>query len=471
MISLKIRIRSRSPLTLLVAVLLLASTQLNAQGVEPITESITDSVVGAFADSGQLAQITEEPIEIPNLDTPQSRWEDFLTENNYHEGLNTMDGKTFFLQSASVRVRGSFGPRWIAARNAAFESAELATKAKLAEAIGTEITAKRSFATSLQGPDSSPRVRETMDLQRQLSLVEKGERLMSAELDARLRRHYPDWDGTGVSPEQRQMKVATASTALTNEMKSGARQLISGASIVFQNEGYDDRGNYVVLVGIVWSRHMHLVARSLKDPEIQIPDARPGQPIREVLAMQLAEDPNYLAKFDGIRIWRDENGQRVVVSVASHDRGSEDFITEQKNQLLARTRIARFAAELISSGADTPRSNSNTDTPNHRTMREYADGSFEVFDTDRFVSEIEGIVEKTRITGTQVIKNWRGVHPMSGSPMITTVMMWKPDSAKQINQFSREISAPTSHNHQDIDRPVGTTHRTLTGPAAEFDDF
>ena len=446
------RYTHKAALAFLMPTLLLVSTLVQAADIKPIVEPIAET----------LGQADTRPVVVESGTNPQRLWEEYLLDGGYNEGLNDKAGKSFFIQSATVRVRGSFGNEWIAARNEAFESAELLAKARMAEAIGAEVKSKRNLKFFSQGADLSPSEQEIIQLHNELSLVEKGERLMSAELDAQLRRHYPDWDGTGASPADKQRKVATAGTALRNEMSSNAREIIRGATTVFQTEGLDDRDHYVVLVGIVWSQQMSLVARSLTDPEIQLPVGTPGKPIRQILATRQAQDPFFLAKFNGIRVWRDEQGRRVVVSVASHDRGNEDFIAERKNEVVARNRIARFSAESV--GTD-------QGTTGDRSYREFADSSSANFDAERYEESIEGIVETTRISGALVVKKWRGIHPISGTPMITTVMVWRPDNAQRIGEFSREVAKPVISDRQRVDVPAGSTPRTLTGPAADFDDF
>lgn len=410
-----------------------------------------------------LQQDDADQISVATTDNPEELWQNYLAENNLYEGINTQDGKTLYLQSSSAVVRGSFDPRWINARNVAFEKAELNAKAQLAETIATEIKSTRSLTMVEGGGSSAPNLDIIVELHKELSLVQKGERLLSAELDAKLRRHYPDWNGTGASPEQAKRKVATLVNALLNEMSSKATQVIRGATPMFHAEGYDDRGDYIVLVGIVWSPALADIARSFYDAEFHIPATVPGQPVRQLLTQRLANDSTSLATFNGVRVWRNEKGQRVLISAASHDRGGEDFITSRKNELVARNRMARFIAETVTS-------NSSSDLGKNSYL-EYADGSNAIFDTQMFHSQITAETAQVNLTGVVTVRKWKGTHPISGSPMMTTVMAWTPDSSEKIRQLTRATSNAKPIEDAHFMKRTVSTPRTLTGPASYINDF
>ena len=433
----------------LTLITLLSSTTLLAQTTPSLAES--------------LQQNGADQIAVATKNNPEVLWQNYLAENDFFEGINTQDGKTLYLQSSSAVVRGSFDSKWINARNVAFEKAELNAKAQLAETIATDIKSTRSLTMLEGGGAGAPKLGTIVELHKELSLVQKGERLMSAELDAKLRRHYPDWDGTGVSPELAKRKVATLVNALLNEMSSKATQVISGATPMFHAEGYDDRGDYIVLVGIVWSPALADIARSFYDPEFQLTATEPGQPVRQMLTQRLANDSTSLATFNGVRVWRDEKGQRVLISAASHDRGSEDFITSRKNELVARNRMARFIAETVTS-------NSSSDLGKNSYL-EYADGSNEVFDAQTFNSQITAETAQTKLTGVVTVRKWKGTHPISGSPMMTTVMAWTPDSAEKVRQLTQRASTTETIENSQSTRTTVSTPRTLTGPASYIDDF
>ncbi len=435
-------------LALVAMTVLLVSANLHSADNLLIAESLQQN--GA----DQIVAATEED--------PDYLWRSYLEATGFDDGPNTLKGKTFFIQSASARVMGSFDRGWIGARNEAFEKAELLAKNQLAEAISTAISSKRSLEFFDNGADMAPREREIVQLHNELSLVEKGERLMSAKLDEQLRRHFPDWDGTGVPSAERQRKIETAGIALRNEIASSARQVIRGATPMFHAEGYDDRGDYIVQVGIVWSQNTALVARSFDGSDTQMPNGVPATSIRQTLDTLQSDDPSYLAKFTGVRVWRDEHGRRVVVSAASHDRGSEDFVTERKNEMVARNRIARFAAETIES--DSNRSG-------ERSYREYADGTSKIFDARKYEDKITATVATTHISGALVVRKWKGIHPISRSPMITTVMVWTPDAAEKMSKITHEIRRPGTRDSRQADETIITTPRSLKGPSATFDDF
>lgn len=409
-----------------------------------------------------LQQNGAEQISVATQDNPEQLWQSYLDSAGYHEGPNTIEGKTFFIQSSSAVVHGAFDSKWIGARNSAFNKAELLAKASLVEALETTIESNRNLNMFQSGANMAPEERDVLQKHKQLSIAKKGEKLLSAKLDEQLRHHFPDWDGTGVSDEDKQSKLATAGDDALNFMAARARKLISGVTPMFYAEGYNDRGDYIVLVGIIWSQDLALIARTFYDPDFQLPVTEPGASISDVLEKRLADQPSDLAAFAGIRIWRDEQGRYVLVSAASSDRGREDFLTERMNELVARNQIAQFIAETIES---------NTNSNGGISNRGYDDGTNEVFDTEKFESNVSGRVNALKISGALVVRKWKGKHPISGNPMITTVMAWTPDSAQQINQIANQINEPSSPDTQQAIKATVASPRTLTGPSSLFSDF
>jgi len=431
-----------------------------------ISVSFTPTVIATET----LEDVQESPdLQLHTVSTtdPNILWNDYLDETGLVDGFNLLGDMPYFIASGSSTVHRPFGKGWIAARNAAFDKALVQAKAEIAEYVETTIESSQSLELFQRSGDGlAPEINDLVKADQQLSIVQKGHRLAHAELDELITRHDPNWDGTGVTPEERERKIVVERERLQQAGSSRSRLLVQGASPIFNAEGPDDRGHYVVMVGLVWSPRSSALARSLHDPSVIAPAGKPGKPVLTSIADSMRNDPTFLASFNGVRVWRDENGVRVLVSSASSERGLNDSTSRRRNTYTAKRQIASFVAETIV--AEQQMDGSMTDDM-------YKDETVYTYDETTFNDRVSAVVDAIPLAGVAKVHEWRGKHPVSGTPMLVTIMSWSPDSMRQAGAIARSVK-PRSDSAVATDE-AGTAdnttnrRRSLVGPKATIDDF
>ncbi len=212
-------------------------------------------------ESGTLQQALVSEVD------PNVGWRDFLLRSHLTEGSNSDprrgENYTFLVASGSTPVGGNFSDSWISERNAAYEIAVISAKATIAQHLESVMNSTRGIESLMPARDAFvPEIRDAIDQDAQLSLVQKEQNLAHHEIDEQIMRYDPAWDGTQKSDKQRADKLVDLRQVLTRKLDGKADELVKGALPIFSAEGYDDRGQYVVLVGLAWSPKTIAMAKS-----------------------------------------------------------------------------------------------------------------------------------------------------------------------------------------------------------------
>ena len=126
---------------------------------------------------------------------------------------------------------------------------------------------------------------------------------------------------------------------------------MQGVTPIFNAEGPDQSGRYSVVVGLVWSLSMSKVAESFYNSSVTLARKPPKPTIHDQISHMLSKDPNALAAFLGLRVWINEQGEHVLVSVVAEDRTASEIMVRKKAAMRARAQMARFISEAMVSDA------------------------------------------------------------------------------------------------------------------------
>jgi hypothetical protein len=366
--------------------------QMNQEG----TEVIVTTEMQERQDVRIATSSDEQTIEMAPK-TTREKWMAWLHEKGVQIGENV--NSTIIIQDGEAKVRANPGNRkWVVARNAAFGIAELRAKSNLAEYVKLMIESGR-FAELLKRGGETPPPMFQKPLKK-LSIADKSRVLAEKGLDNAIKYFDPNWNGTGITKEQKRRKLITVQEQYGKHIAARARLFTSGSFVVTDIEGLDEDGEYSVLVGIIWSLKLATIAESVFNPAVQVQPVAAQAPIMEQLSNMEKEDPNIYCYTNGVRVWTNEKGQRVIVSFASVPASSSITIDRDQATLIARAGIQRFVAEL----AETKATNEGT-----FTYQETAAGN-DTFDNNEFHRRIDARAESLALRGTIPIKSWRGMH-------------------------------------------------------------
>ena len=392
---------------------------------------------------------------------PEVRWQQYLAANGWHEGPNGEGSDHFFIASGTVRVGRPFGDGWVAARNAAYRKAVMLAKSAIAEWIAPTIDRHDALDFLHQGGAVAPDIVDAVATDRQLSVIEKSERLVDAELDRLMRRYDPDWDGTGLSDAEKRRRVVAQREVIRSSLKQRARFMVRGASPIFNAEGPNDLDQYTVTVGIAWSPKLIDTVERLHRPSGKAIKGNPGLSVAQRIDAMLEKDPNALSAFQGLRVWRDGDGNPVVVSAYAIDRQGSDSISQRRAALGARGQIAALIAEDIVS---------RDSTGGRNVLDAYADGTARNYDETTYHARITATARDIELAGVRQVTTWKGKHPVSRAPMYVGVFAWSADSRER----ARTLAAVSRTGGLAADRTgQGATPAPagMEGPSASRADF
>jgi hypothetical protein len=244
--------------------------------------------------------------------------------------------------------------------------------------VQTHVQSGRSLTEQARGGDPVPP--EFASATRALSNAEKLRTLTGAALDEAIRHFDPDWDGTGKSDQERRAAALQQSSSVREQIGIHAALLIAGAMTIMQFEG-TDRGKPAVLVAMAWLDRYQRMAERLWMPDVVLEQAGSGSSIGDRIRNELQENPDFMAVTNGVRAWRNQKGEVVLVSFGAVPVSNMASIDRSRARDRALAQLNWFAGEQI-----TARSVGD----GAFTAQSYADGSDRQFDSSSYLRRIEG---------------------------------------------------------------------------------
>jgi hypothetical protein len=370
------------------------------------------------------------PLKVSEHPSVEACWSEWLRSEGLQEGKNER-GDHFVLISHKTNAVGvdPGSKNWISNREAVFSQTELEGRRALAEFMRSMIRSDRSAAIQVFGGDNAPpSLKPAVD---QLSLAEKTRVLADKAVDAEIKKYDPKWAGDASA---RASKVATTQMLLDQNVESSTDLFASGAFTVAQCEGPStgDQGKYSILVGLIWSPELQRVAETIWNPALKLPPAQGGVPLAKQFEGFAAENPDWLAYTEGVRVFTNEKGERVVVGFGVAPKTSLASADQARARLLAQAAIQRFLGENITArSADAERF----------ARQDYSDESVASFDYSTYESTIKAVSKDLALSGATEVTSWRGEHPWSKAGMQVVAVAWSQASANDAKAVSDAMRA------------------------------
>lgn len=404
--------------------------------------------------SCSIATVFAQTPEPPAVPAPQyalnveSCYRDWLKAEGRQEGLNKLsNGSVLFVASGFAQVKHENkqeADRWLTARSVAFTEAELAARENLAIFLKAELKeGSRLFEALQAGGDPLPPAMDAAA--KQLSIADKALTLAGAQLDAAIKQFKPDWDGTGRTEEQRKTEAIKIQTRMREQIAQYSRVFVSGAFTTAQCEGPNSDGKYSVMAALLWSPTLTQIAQSITNTAYRPVTTKPQIALSDRFAQMSKDNPDWMALTQGVRIWTDENGSRVVVGFGMVPATSQASIDASRARTRALAAIQYFVAEQIES--------SNSENVDF-SYQETASGST-TFNNSSYQQRIEGRAKAITLQGAQTLSPWRLNHPWSNARMTTVAVKW--------TQESRESAVEAADQMRNAGKPTSSTTSTQPG--------
>ncbi len=338
-----------------------------------------------------------------------------------------------FITSGFATISADPGDdKWIAARNSAFQQAELAAKANLAKAVKQYVTSQRKVATdSVTG-------------------------LTQAQTDAK----------TGTTTPGQATQIDVVSTTDSSVIK--ASLFASGAFVVAEYLGKDQAtGRQAVLIGLMTSPKLEKIAESILNPSLKLPEAAPAATLSDQISALDTADPFWLANTNGVRVWTDELGQKIVIGFG-HARISSGISQAYKGiaEQAATVAIQRFVGEMTTTESESE----------SLFLATSQDGKEESFESNKYKSMVEAKSKTMVLNGIAPLHSWAGEHPEGRVRFYSAAMAWTPSgaaaaraadsSAQSQQQKLNALSDGTPQQTQPGANPAAVLPRSNSGTGA-----
>jgi len=385
------------------------------------------------------------------------------------------DGHSTFVSHGTAVILAPVGsPNWVTARLAAFEAADLQGRNELARHIATRVQSDREFLQGTQGGDTPPPI--VSQIRSELSNAERLRTLTGLALDNAIRHYDTGWDGTGKSEEQRRAEVVRLYSAVRENVAAHAAVLASGAITPVQFEGLDADGKLAVLVGMVWSDRLQRLAESLWSPDLIVQPGLGGQSIANRIDAESQRDPAWLTATNGIRVWQDENGEKVLVSFGAAPATTLSSLDRSHARDRALAALQHFVGEQIESASEGGTA---------LTYQETTGGKAATFDSGRYEERISAHSREVTISGAEQVYEWRGQHPFGRANMQVVVLAWSPSRnasaratgaalSREAERMRREGAAPAPALRTDDNvsaPPAASAVPTRPGARSDSGDY
>lgn len=347
------------------------------------------------------------------------------------EGPNEKpDGTMTYFSFSSSPIRAQRGTSaWVAGRNAAFTTAELLALQQMGQFMATDMRGDRSASVFKASEDQLP---PDVGPARALSNAEKLTTLTGKALDNAIEQFDPNWNGAGMTQEQKHEQALTMRRTAIENIAANARLAAAGAFTIKQCEGNDINGHYSVGTGVIWSPKLDDIARSIVDPRVKLAPQPPAPPLQDQFATEAAAEPNWMAYTQGARVYTNEKGERVIVGfgvAAGSDVASVDI---SQARLRAMGAIQRFVGEKVEARAE-----DRAQSEEHTLVSK----KVEIFNNDAYNNRVVARTRDMTLVGVYQVGQWRGKHPWSEASMQVVAMAYTPTAASLASTLSHEVNA------------------------------
>ena len=345
------------------------------------------------------------------------------------KGLYTVnaDGSIYAIGTSTTGIPSNKSG-FINSRNIAFAKAELRAKMEILRLAGEVVTSERNstlIANSKSGDDP--------DAKTKASVLEKAAAVVDKSLDkALIELGMSDAELAGMNENQ---KESAYSEKFYSYVSSYVASMIKGISVVKIVEGEVGSNDYEIAVCVKYSPEDQSLASNIKNLGADKSTLN-SNTVNNIKSMS---SEKLISKL-GAQFFKDENGNRFVIGfgqspVRKTESRQSNFvnIARKKARLKAVENIKNLIAEDIV-GKEISES--------IEKITELQNGEESIYTEDNFSELIKSKRSSVKMN-TLIVKNWDGVHPVSNTRVIGTIVILT--ESNNIN-FNTNISDDNKKN-------------------------
>ena len=376
-----------------------AESQGPVEAVDGIDSKVVITSEDMTIDNSQI-------VELPS-DKLNSAVESILSKNG--KGLYTVnaDGSIYAIGTASTGIPSNKSG-FINSRNIAYAKAEMRAKMEILRLAGEVVTSERNstlIANSKSGNDPDAKTKATA--------LEKAAAVVDKSLDkALIELGMSDSDVAGMNGSDKQKAY---NESFYNYVSSYVASMIKGISVVKIVEGEVGSNDYEISVCVKYSPENQSLASNIKNlgADKRTLNSSTVEKIKALSSEQL------ISKL-GAQFFKDENGNRFVLGFGQSP--VRKTISRQSNFVnIARKKARLKAVENIKNLlADDIVGKEISE--NIEKITEYKNGEESIYTEDNYSELIKSKRSSVKMN-TLKIKDWDGVHPVSNTRVIGTIVI------------------------------------------------
>lgn len=395
----------------------------------------------------ETQNVSSEVLEFPE-DALTKSMNASLSKQGKTLGAINSDGSVYVIGAATT-ARPSNMPGFVNSRNVAYSIAELTAKMNLLRMAGEQISSGRGFQLLediVEGEDPDAKAKATM--------LQKASMAEDKSLDSAL-------SSLGVSDQEikamnEPQKKAVYEQNYNQTVRSLVAGMVKGCAVVRIAEGESGKDDYQVAVCVKYSPEFQSFASTIQSGgNGSIPKAAGKDSRSKIMEMSESELVNRM----GVWITYNQSGQMVIYGFGQQEvretgsRASAAFSRAYSQaRLQAVNNIKNFVAEDLVA---------NESMQSVEKLREYSDGTNAYFSRNKWEQAVKA-KETTLNIATEQVRQWKGVHPVSGTNIAGYVVAWTYSNAQQANQLKQTLNgsansaAPASSARQQTTKGVIT---------------
>tara|TARA_B110001450_G_C17664302_1_gene498801 strand:- start:2756 stop:4126 length:1371 start_codon:yes stop_codon:yes gene_type:complete len=383
-------------------------------------------------------QITERPKNVL-----EESIDKILISKNKGRDIENNDGSIYVVVGESTVIPSNKNG-FINSRNIAFSKALLKAKMKILGVQEQIITTEKesNFISRLKDGNDP-------DLSKKASFLEKIGKLANQSVDQALIKL--GMDETDVMVMNQNQKEKAFSDSFRKQVSSCVASMIRGISIVKVAEGEIGDNNYEIAICVKYSPEDQALSSNQNELGAG-KDIQNSEAIKKIRSLS----PEKLITMLGAKFYTDENGNRFALgfgqrSVRKSTRRQSTFedMAQDQSILDAKENLSNLLAEDIIGKEIQEDIEKET---------EYQDGEYSIYTETNFSRLIKSKKRSIKMS-TITIKNWSGVHPVSNTKIMGSIVLlteknsvnFNKNTIKKVPNNSNEKTKSSNVYESDVD--------------------
>ena len=383
---------------------------------------------------------------------------DYLAKKGWDDGFNQKsDGSSYFVSVGVGNVAAPWeSPNYATSMMNGAIKAQLKTKSNLAQQLSKEITSKimlevvQNYSEGEKPEFTDPNSLEPVKNYEELGYLEKFGVLVNQQLDKAIDEETKakvNEQAASQAELQAAVQEVLNSETFQDAITAKSNSTIRGMKNVFTSFDSSKDGKTVACVVGLWSEKLAAQVDAITTGDYSIlKNQKPGLPLIDYVGSEKTrEGYTKLLGTYGTFMVRNERGEVSILSYAQE--GIKGSNGEQMAFQGAKLRAERAIIQLRQENIDVVQAKDVQEI-----TTEYTDGMVDYYSEENNSSR-ETASASGKLTGSTVLKRWKGLH-LNGKPFMGVVVAWTPSGAEAAKAAKDTMSRAPQRTIENKSNPA-----------------